>query len=671
MADEVTVLNAKVTLDASSAKTAQGTYTDAVTAMSNEFRKASNQMQADINKLRKDEQDLSNQRKKQADEFKAQQEQAARSSKTVAQEYRSMAREVALSVGIVIGAVYTAKKAFDELEKAAQFRGLITSTRNLAYAFNVDMQSIMDALDEASNHTLTAADKFEMINKILIEGGPDVDEKLKQLVKDTREIAVAAGDEAAAFGQAKKATDEFLSVVTQIPIATGLVNGFTTAMQASSQVAIMWAAFWPAAFAGVKSALSGASLAEQITAAYEAMNATIKRLMPAVGITGGATGGEDDMRAAARRQQMEAKSLAKDIEAAEKETTDRLAKGRDKRNELIIAAGQRMKDAEQSMLSDIEALNIDHANRMAEIALDGARKREDIALDLARKIEDAETDYLQAIEDNQSETANNRIEIEQRYQERLIQIQRTFEDSYWNAVKSRDAVALVEAVRNRNRGVQDATHQRDIDMSNEDRQSAERERLAALAYQRKLEDARRYYERAMQDQQLDEQRRKQDENTNYRNRERELTTHYQQQLDTIRAGLQAQLDEANAKYGQSEADYSAHLARMAAIAASYMASLGGGSSDYYYRGEQQRQSGGADLVTSPTRFLAGEAGPELVLTVPMGGSQRSLPAPASMAHTVSGDVSHQLNMITTSGLKGMEGRIVAAVMQAMREVVRR
>jgi hypothetical protein len=456
-----------------------------------------------------------------------------------------------------------------------------------------------------------------------------------------------------------------------LPTVIGLVNSLTTAITAGTQALIGWSSWSKGAEAQYNAMMSGANAADQQRAYAEARNAELKRLLPGVGITVG-EGGEDDMRAAARRQQMEAKSLAKDIEAAEKETTDRLAKGRDKRNELIIAAGQRMKDAEQSMLSDIEALNIDHANRMAEIALDGARKREDIALDLARKIEDAETDYLQAIEDNQSETANNRIEIEQRYQERLIQIQRTFEDSYWNAVKSRDAVALVEAVRNRNRGVQDATHQRDIDMSNEDRQSAERERLAALAYQRKLEDARRYYERAMQDQQLDEQRRKQDENTNYRNRERELTTHYQQQLDTIRAGLQAQLDEANAKYGQSEADYSAHLARMAAIAASYMASLGGGSSDYYYRGEQQRQSGGVDLVTSPTHFVAGEGNmPELVLTIPMGGSQRSLPAPASMAHTVSGDVSHQLNMITTSGLKGMEGRIVAAVMQAMREVVRR
>lgn len=689
--------------------------------------------------------------------------------------------------------------AFKALQEAAEFRGMVMASRNMANSFGVDMQRIMTALDEASNHTLTAQEKFRLLNESMLAGGAEVADKLPQLVEIARAASIASGadfelvfqklllgiargsakliddariylrvgnvveeyakahgiaaeavdastrtqiilnavltdgqkiveavgkgalKEADSFKQLTTSIETFENVMKNIPLVTGFVNDLNTAVNAGAQVAAMAAAGFTL-FGGyveivadvtIKNAIAqmkvmgytmagvaalgtgnvtlglsminqGKQVEAQLLSSDVRFKAVLDRMdeakakaddvfKRAIAPMGIVSGGEDDPRERAQRKiAAQAMTLAEQQAATEEETNDRLAKLRDRRNELIIAAGQKMHDAELSMLQDIENLNIDHNNKLIDIALDGARKREEIAIDYSQKIEDAETDYLRDIEDSQRDNANRRIEIEQRYQERLIQIQRRFEDEYWNAVKTRDAVGLVEAVRNRNRGIQDATRQRDNDLANEDRQDAEKAQKAWITYQRKLADAQRYYTRAMQDQRTNEQRATDDENRNFRFRETELRRHYQWRLEEIQRNLQQELDEANAKYGQAEADYSAHLARMAAIAASYMSSLTGatgwwGSGD---TSQHNRAEGGLDMVSSPTRFMAGEAGPELVFTVPLGGGQRALPAPASMSHTVSGDVSHQLNMITTQGLRGMEGRIVAAVMQAMRQVVR-
>lgn len=517
-----------------------------------------------------------------------------------------------------------------------------------------------------------------MMNEALIKGLPLVDA-----------IGKTTGNEVDAFTRLNIATDQFGKTLMQIPLITGpVIETLGTAVTAASQLVAILASAVAGGWALVISAMQigttisafginvrvgGAKDFSDIAKdANKAFEDSFKRMSQAQGVVYGTA---TDPRERARQRILAQSQAFADQEAAAE--VARLAKEkttRDKMNEIIISSGDKARNSEQGWMQDVVDLNIEHQQKLVEIALDGARERQDIELNFARQIENADLEFQQTVEDAQAQSANRRAEIEQRYQDKLYQIQRRFQDSYWNAVKNRDAVALVEAVRDRNRGIEDAGRQRDQDIGNEDAQEQQRIRNAAIAHQRKLEDAQRYYERAMQDQRIAQQRAIEDENLQRQYREIELGRHFDWRLQEIDRAMNQELATAQAKYSQAEADYSTHLANMAAIAAAYMGSLGiGGASGgggYTNPRTRKRQSGGVDLVTSPTPFLMGEGNsPELVITIPMGGSQQMLPAP--MSHTVSGDVRHQVDMIAANGMRGMEARIIAATMQALREVYRR
>lgn len=753
MAETVEVLNARVVVDASSVTQAQSQFNAAVDSMAAKSRGSFADMAAQVDR------NLSQKFKAlETDTGKVEKEigklsttvrATAESTRSFGQQVRSAFVEIGTAAATIAGPVMLAVGAFNAMQDAAQFRGMVQATRNMANSFGVDMARIMRALDEASNYTLTAQDKFRLMNEAMLAGGSEVAEKLPQLVEIARAAAVASGvqfetvfqklllgiargsarliddariylrvgsvvenyaksmgiateevdaqtrsrlvlnavlqdgskivqavgkdtlAEADAFKQVTKASTELIAVLKGIPEAAGAVTGLATAFQAAAQWAILAAAGAAGLQAGMAAVIAGKTDQEQYQAAEAAKNRMLQKLLPAVGIAPTTT--EDDARERAQRRiAQQSQTFAEQEAAAEQDRLETTQKARDKMNEIIISGGEKARDSERSWMQDVIDLNIDHQQRLVEIALDGARKRQDIELDFARKIEDADTEYQRAIEEAQAQSANRRAEIEQRYQDRLYQIQRRFQDSYWNAVKTRDAVALVEAVRERDRGIEDATRQRDQDIINEDAQEQQRIQNAAIAHQRKLEDAQRYYERAIQDQRIAQQRAIEDENLEHQYKEIELMRHFNWRLQEIDTAMNAELATANAKYAQAEADYSAHLANMAAIAAAYMSQLGiggTGGGGFTNPRTRKRQSGGVDLVNGPTPFLAGEAGPELVLTVPMGGGQQMLPAP--MSHTVSGDVRHQVDMIAANGMRGMEARIIAATMQALREVYRR
>jgi hypothetical protein len=72
------------------------------------------------------------------------------------------------------------------------------------------------------------------------------------------------------------------------------------------------------------------------------------------------------------------------------------------------------------------------------------------------------------------------------------------------------------------------------------------------------------------------------------------------------------------------------------------------------------------MVSSPTQFIAGEAGPEMVFTMPMN---RNVTAPAMQVVNHTGDFSHQIDSTIRSSVAGIDGRVTAAVARALREVL--
>ncbi len=79
---------------------------------------------------------------------------------------------------------------------------------------------------------------------------------------------------------------------------------------------------------------------------------------------------------------------------------------------------------------------------------------------------------------------------------------------------------------------------------------------------------------------------------------------------------------------------------------------------------RMRARGGIDIVTGPTRFIAGEAGPELVITQPLrreGGYPVQIPPIA---------LTHQLNAVVRAEVAGLTGQIEAAVTESLERLFR-
>jgi hypothetical protein len=72
------------------------------------------------------------------------------------------------------------------------------------------------------------------------------------------------------------------------------------------------------------------------------------------------------------------------------------------------------------------------------------------------------------------------------------------------------------------------------------------------------------------------------------------------------------------------------------------------------------------MVSSPTQFLAGEAGPEMVLTMPIN---RPVSVPMTQNVNFSGDLTHRIDGVIKSSMAGYDGRIVAAVTKVLQEVL--
>ena len=170
---------------------------------------------------------------------------------------------------------------------------------------------------------------------------------------------------------------------------------------------------------------------------------------------------------------------------------------------------------------------------------------------------------------------------------------------------------------------------------------AEKEEAQRLAQERQAEDAQRAREREMgrirqtQGQQI-----------------AELYIHYNDELAASQQHHNDMLIELQ-RYLQ---EYASQL--------SYYGHVGSGMPPAMGFAE-----GGSFIASSPTRIMVGEGGkPELVIVQPLdaGGS----PPESTVNHRVTGQVDAQVSAIIQQGMEGFEGRLQAAMTQALGEVFR-
>jgi hypothetical protein len=377
----------------------------------------------------------------------------------------------------------------------------------------------------------------------------------------------------------------------------------------------------------------------------------------------GALGEQEKAEEAARiAAQQRAQEVAR-AEMAQSELLDKVDKLNEQRQEKILSAeldfARRWEDIVKQRARQIEDAEISEARRREDLWRQFQRRLADIEADYNKRRRDRERDNQKKLDDFWDRMNLRREKLLNRHLERMQAIRERFRFSAEEAARRNDAVALLRAMRQRDMDIKlektryknrKAELEKDIALrlkklkdSFEDQRKAEERRLkdaveaAKKAYARQLEDLEIALRRQEEDRQRAWRRQEEDLDTSLRRRDEDRQRWY----DKERGELDAQLAKINAilgaGYQTQETMQAAHLERMLDQKRAWRdaeeamsrpvytppttvytpppssARTGGG-------GRQYRAEGGVDLVSRPTTFVAGEAGPEVHAWAPMTSS---------------------------------------------------
>jgi hypothetical protein len=353
---------------------------------------------------------------------------------------------------------------------------------------------------------------------------------------------------------------------------------------------------------------------------------------------------------------LEWRAAMEELEQAANDAAEAQEKIGDRMQKLAIESGRRLTE-----------IMLDNERERIEDAIDAAQKREDIARENAEKIEDIFRKHEQGIADAardlsrkeediarkasrdraevERDSANERVDIEREYRRELQRIRDRFNESAEEAERRNDAQAFLEAVRQKDREINEAKRGREERLEDASLRAAEqRENLkqqlefeledAKIANRRKLEDLqlrldreleaqRISYQRDLDEQTLNEDRKKAERDRAYA---QELEDHARkegQRVADLRKSLGTEF-EAVKKHEDLKREYRVNsMNRTVAEVNAAMSRLnpfGSRSSSSSYAdtlgATYGRQEGGPVEVGKP--YIVGERGPELFIPAMSG-----------------------------------------------------
>ena len=339
-------------------------------------------------------------------------------------------------------------------------------------------------------------------------------------------------------------------------------------------------------------------------------------------------------------------------------------------------------DAAEKRIADI---TIKETEKAIDAVIAAQRRREDAARDSAKRIEQIEMQYAQsvakamdtytmAIASAVRQRNARLLQIEEDFQRKKRDIQERYEMEEWEAIASRDATALLKARRTRDKALRDAEEAKNVQEAQANTQYAEQERSAREALARQEQAARESYDEqkaALQEslaekeeaQRLSQERQAEDAK---RAREREMGRIRQdqgQQIAELYIHYNDELSASQQHHNEMLIELQRYLQEYAAQL-SYYGHVGSGMP-----GTMGFAKGGSFIASSPTRIMVGEGGkPELVIVQPLDAG--GVPTESTVNHKVTGQVDAQVNAIIQQGMEGFEGRLQAAMTQALDEVFR-
>lgn len=472
----------------------------------------------------------------------------------------------------------------------------------------------------------------------------------------------------------KALEDTVLAAGLEFVKTSGLIEAFTSIIKTATQ-AVTLAAGGIAFLAEMKNQLSATSTAglgiedfgkpENFAKAQAQVN-TLDQMIENARKKANAvmlatvTAPERSKEATAQAEAEKEYKKAQDKKA--KDLEDYIAKTHD----LTIKSGESILEAEKDYHAKSAEAWQSYMEKVADITASGIEKRAELARDYSDKITAAELDYQRGVEDAQYNHGQKLVDIERDYQRAIRDAQQTYQEDALEAVRNLDAIGLLRAKEKRDKDLAAARTSRD------EANAAESENYSRQLYeaQRALEDKRREaelaYQRGLEDQRVAEQKAMQEAKNTYNQQVADAAQGFADKQAAIDQAYRNENAAAAAQYGYAESAYRNHLVAMRNILAQYgigTTGTGGGGGG----GIRGRQYGGMDVVSSPTTFRVGEAGPEMVYVAPLG---RQIQAPVSQTINHTGDFSHSINAAISSSVAGLDGRIVAVVRKAIAEVIR-
>lgn len=279
-------------------------------------------------------------------------------------------------------------------------------------------------------------------------------------------------------------------------------------------------------------------------------------------------------------------------------------------------------------------------------------KLADIASKRGDRMKQIEEQQAKKIADYNRDAQSRREKLEERHQERLYKIRTRYLDTVEEAVRRNDAVAVVRAVRQRQRSLRDAVHTREIEQRDLGKDLEEKRRKLADDYQvRKAEEQKQrqdeveranvQYARQLENLRIAKERERFMRQMQQKWEEEDLERAKERQIQTLerwyaqeKAKLEQQLTELKQIGVQKTKEMMDAMTmtiingmrafREAEAALASRARTSWGQSQHPgYRAFREaetalrRQHGGIDVVNRPTHYIAGEGGAEIAAFIPL------------------------------------------------------
>lgn len=249
----------------------------------------------------------------------------------------------------------------------------------------------------------------------------------------------------------------------------------------------------------------------------------------------------------------QAEKINKQIEAEQRNFQNKLKdidiKAEREKTDILVESGQKRLDLAREHADDIKDINLKNSQAIQDAAIDLRRDEEDIA----RK-------YSQKAIDNEKSKRDKIVEVEAEHLDKLKNIRDKFNQDSLTAERNRDAIAFLEAMRQRDLELANAKDERDEGINEAKTAAIEAQVEIDKQRQYDIENARIAHERRLADLQRSLQNELSAKQTAYQRELSEIQVWETRKLEALKVARDRDIEDAKRAHAQKLSDLRAQLA---------------------------------------------------------------------------------------------------------------